>query len=116
MVVFASEDIGMAQPTALVVANEVFRACETIGYPECRENLAHGVVYLALAKKDRSAYDAYMSALQDVYKLGNLPVPMNIRNAPTKLMKDLGYGKGYDKYTKDSLLPEKIKGKKYYNK
>ncbi len=114
MVVFASEDIGMAQPTALVVANEVFRACETIGYPECQENLAHGVVYLALAKKDRSAYNAYMSALKDVYNLGNLPVPMNIRNAPTKLMKDLGYGKGYDKYTKEDLLPEKLKGKKYY--
>lgn len=116
MVVFASEDIGMAQPTALVVANEVFRACETIGLPECQENLAHGVVYLALAKKDRSAYDAYMSALQDVYKLGNLPVPMSIRNAPTKLMKDLGYGKGYEKYTKESLLPEKLRGKSYYKK
>jgi putative ATPase len=114
MVVFASEDIGMAQPTALVVANEVFRACETIGYPECQENLAHGVVYLALAKKDRSAYNAYMSALKDVENFGNLPVPMNIRNAPTKLMKDLGYGKGYEKYTKESLLPEKLKGKKYY--
>jgi putative ATPase len=114
MVVFASEDIGMAQPTALVVANEIFRACETIGFPECQENLAHGVVYLALAKKDRSAYDAYMSALEDVRKFGNLPVPMNIRNAPTKLMKELGYGEGYDKYTKESLLPEKLKGKKYY--
>lgn len=115
MVVFASEDIGMAVPTALVVANEVFRACETIGYPECQENLAHGVVYLALAKKDRSAYDAYMSALKDVNDFGNLPVPMNIRNAPTKLMKDLGYGKNYDKYTKESLLPEKLRGKKYYS-
>lgn len=120
MVVFASEDIGMAQPTALVVANEVFRACETIGYPECQENLAHGVVYLSLAKKDRSVYDAYMEALNDVNKYGNLPVPMKIRNAVTKLMKDVGYGKGYDlpaqagKYTKESLLPEKIRGKKYY--
>ncbi|HSX48899.1 MAG TPA: replication-associated recombination protein A [Candidatus Saccharimonadales bacterium] len=115
MVVFASEDIGMAQPTALVVANEVFRACETIGFPECQENLAHGVVYLSLAKKDRSSYDAYMSALKDVENLGNLPVPMQIRNAPTKLMKNLGYGKGYEKYTKETLLPEKLKGKKYYN-
>lgn len=114
MVVFASEDIGMAQPTALVVANEVFRACETIGYPECQENLAHGVVYLALAKKDRRAYDAYFAALDDVKKFGNLPVPMQIRNAPTKLMKNLGYGKNYDPYTKESLLPEKLKGKKYY--
>lgn len=116
MVVFASEDIGMAQPTALVVANEVFRACETIGYPECQENLAAGVVYLATAKKDRSAYDAYMSALEDVRKFGNLPVPMNIRNPVTKLMKEIGYGAGYDKYTKESLLPEKLKGKKYYKK
>ena len=113
MVVFASEDIGMAQPTALVVANGAFRACETIGYPECQENLAHGAVYLALAKKDRSAYDAYMEALSDVKKYGNLPVPLQIRNAPTKLMKELGYGKGYEKYPKESLLPEKIKGKKY---
>jgi len=116
MVVFASEDVGMAQPTALVVANEVFRACETIGYPECQENLAHGAVYLALAKKDRSAYDAYMEALSDVKKYGNLPVPLQIRNAPTNLMKELGYGKGYEKYPKESLLPEKIKSKKYLRK
>ena len=114
MVVFASEDIGMANPNALLMANEVFRACETIGYPECQENLAHGTVYLALAKKDRSAYDAYMAALDDVRRLGNLPVPLAIRNAPTKLMKDLGYGKGYEKYTKESLLPEKLKEKKYF--
>lgn len=114
MVIFASEDIGMAQPTALVVANEVFKACETIGYPECQINLAHGVVYLASAKKDRSAYDAYFKALEDVKQTGNLPIPMNLRNAPTKLMKNLGYGKGYDMYTKEELLPEKLKGKKYY--
>lgn len=116
MVVFASEDIGMAQPTALVVANSVFDACNKIGYPECQENLAHGVVYLAAAKKDRSAYLAYFAALDDVKKYGNLPIPMNIRNAPTKLMKELGYGEGYQRYTTESLLPEKIKGKKYYNK
>lgn len=114
MIVFASEDIGMAQPTALVVANDVFDACHKIGYPECQENLAHGVVYLSLAKKDRSAYDAYMSALKDVTTYGNLPIPKNILNAPTSLMKDLGYGKGYDQYAKESHLPEKLKGKKYY--
>ncbi len=113
MVVFASEDIGMAQPTALVVANAVFDACNKIGYPECQENLAHGVVYLAQAKKDRSAYDAYFAALDDVKKFGNLPIPLSIRNAPTKLMKSLDYGKGYAMYTKESLLPDKIKGKKY---
>lgn len=114
MVVFASEDIGMAQPTALVVANSVFDACHKIGYPECQENLAHGVVYLALAKKDRRAYDAYFRALEDVKKFGNLPIPLKIRNAPTKLMKELEYGKGYEKYTTESLLPDKIKGKKYF--
>jgi len=113
MVIFASEDIGIAQPTALVVANAVFASCQVIGYPECQENLAHGVVYLALAKKDRSAYDAFMEALHDVKTLGNLPIPMSIRNAPTKLMKGLGYGKGYEKYSQESHLPDAIKGKKY---
>jgi putative ATPase len=116
MVVFASEDIGLAQPTALVVANAVFAAVEYIGLPECRENLAHGVAYLALAAKDRSAYDAYMSALDDVKKTGNLPIPLKIRNAPTKLMKELNYGKGYEKYDKESYLPDKLKGKKYLKK
>ena len=114
MVIFASEDIGMAVPTALVVANEGFRACETIGYPECQINLAHGTVYLASAKKDRSAYEAYFKAVDDVRRHGNLPVPLKIRNPVTKLMEDIGYGEGYEKYTKESLLPEKLKGKKYY--
>lgn len=112
MVVFASEDV--ASPTALVVANEVFRACETIGYPECQENLAAGTVYLALAKKDRSAYDAYMRALEDVKKFGNLPVPLKVRNPVTKLMKEIGYGKDYEMHDKESLLPDRLKGKKYY--
>jgi len=115
MVVFASEDIGLAQPTALVVANAVFRACETIGYPECSENLAHGVVYLSQAKKDRRAYNAYLEAMKDVKEHGNLPVPLKIRNAPTKLMKELKYGEGYEKYDSDDYLPEKLKGKKYLN-
>jgi putative ATPase len=113
MVIFASEDVGLAQPTALVVANEVFRAVEIIGLPECGINLAHGVAYLAQCKKDKNAYEAYISALEDAKKYGNLPVPMNLRNAPTKLMKDLGYGAGYEKYTTDDLLPKKLKGKKY---
>ncbi|MEK7060030.1 MAG: replication-associated recombination protein A [Patescibacteria group bacterium] len=116
MVVFASEDIGLAQPTALVVANAVFQAVDTIGMPECGENLAHGVVYLAQAKKDRRAYEAYLLAMDDAEKFGNLPIPMSIRNAPTKLMKDLGYAKGYEKYTKESLMPEKLKNKKYLKK
>ncbi len=116
LVIFASEDIGIANSNALLLANQVFRAVETIGYPECQENLAHAVVYLAQAPKDRSAYDAYMSALADVKQFGNLPIPMNLRNAPTKLMKEIGYGKGYDMYTKEDLLPEKLKGKKYFIK
>jgi len=117
MVIFASEDIGMAQPTALVVANEVFKACEEIGYPECAINLAHGTVYLAKAPKDRSAYNGLREAQEDVKKHGNLPIPLEILNAPTKLMKDLGYGKGYEPYPgKDkSLLPKKLKDKKYYH-
>jgi len=113
MVVFASEDIGLAVPTALVVANAVFRACETVGFPECQEILAAGVAYLCKCQKDRSVYDGYMSALADVKQFGNLPIPMSIRNAPTKLMKELGYGSGYEKYPNKSLLPEKLKGKKY---
>ncbi len=113
MVIFASEDVGLAHPTALVVANDVFRAVEIIGLPECAINLAHGVAYLCECKKDRSAYDAYFSAVADVKEYGNLPVPLKIRNAPTKLMKELEYGKGYDKYTKEDLLPDKLKGKKY---
>jgi putative ATPase len=113
MVIFASEDIGLAQPTALVVANAVFRACETIGLPECAINLAHGTAYLAQCKKDKSAYEAYFEAVDDVQEYGNLPVPLKIRNAPTKLMKDLDYGKGYERYTTDDLLPDKLKGKRY---
>ncbi|OGG92999.1 AAA family ATPase [Candidatus Kaiserbacteria bacterium RIFOXYD1_FULL_47_14] len=121
MVVFASEDVGLAQPTALVVANAVFRACETIGYPECAINLAHGVAYLAQAKKDRSAYDALRAAQADIHSYGNLPIPKKIRNPETKLMKELGYGEGYEKYPStplgasepESYLPEKLKKKKY---
>jgi len=123
MIIFASEDIGMAQPTALVIANAVFRACETVGYPECQENLAHGAVYLSLAPKDRSAVNSYFEALDDVKKFGNLPIPLHLRNAPTKLMKELGYGKDYkwsSNYvgpTKDlNFLPERLKGKKYFKK
>ena len=113
MVIFASEDVGLAQPTALVVANAVFRAVETVGLPEAGINLAHGVAYLSQCKKDKGAYNAYMEALEDARKMGNLPVPLNLRNAPTGLMKELGYGEGYEKYTAKDLLPKKLKGKKY---
>ena len=113
MVIFASEDVGLAQPTALVVANDVFRAVETIGLPECGINLAHGVAYLCQCKKNRSAYNAYMAAMKDVKKYGNLSIPLMLRNPETKLMEELDYGKGYEKYTKENLLPDKLKGKKY---
>ena len=113
MVIFASEDIGLAQPTALVVANAVFRAVETIGMPEAAINLAHGVAFLSNAKKDRSAYDAYKEAMNDVKRHGNLPVPMEIRNAPTKTMKELGYGKKSTSSDNDSLLPDELKDRKY---
>jgi putative ATPase len=116
MVIFASEDIGLAQPTALVVANAVFRACETIGYPECAINLAHGVAYLSYAKKTKSAYEALREAQADIKKYGNLPVPKKLRNAPTKLMKDLDYGKGYEQYDDESYMPDKLKNKKYFKK
>lgn len=114
MVIFASEDIGQAMPTALVVANEVFRACETIGYPECAINLAHGAIYLSQATKSRAGYEAYLAALEDVRGSGNLEVPLSLRNAPTGLMKDLGYGQGYEFYSQGDLLPDKLKGRRYY--
>lgn len=114
MVIFASEDIGLAQPTALVVANAVFQAVTTIGMPECTHNLAHGVAYLANAAKDRSSANAIGHAMEDAKKFGNLPVPMQIRNAPTKLMKELGYGKKKETEP-DDLMPEKLSGRNYFN-
>ncbi len=114
MVIFASEDIGMEDPHALPLANAVFRAVETIGYPEAGINLSHGVIYLSKAPKSKNSYYAYLAAMKDAKEYGNLPIPLKIRNAPTKLMKDLGYHEGYEKYTKEDLLPEKIKGKKYW--
>jgi putative ATPase len=114
MVIFASEDIGLAQPTAIVVANAVFRAVETIGYPECSLNLAHGVAYLANAAKDRSVTNAIGEAMNDAKKFGNVPVPMKIRNAPTKLMKNLGYGKDEGNDPDSDLMPEKLRGRRYF--
>jgi putative ATPase len=114
MVIFASEDVGLAQPTALVVANAVFAACQQIGYPECAINLAQGVAYLAGCAKNRSAYDALRAAQADISKTGNLSIPLNLRNAPTKFMQKIGYGKDYEMYTDADLLPDKLKGKKYF--
>ncbi|OGJ44567.1 AAA family ATPase [Candidatus Peregrinibacteria bacterium RIFOXYA2_FULL_33_21] len=114
MVIFASEDIGLINSNALLLANEVFKAVETIGLPECAINLAHGVTYLAQSTKDRSSYNAYQQAQEDVKKYDNLPIPLSLRNPETKLMQELGYGKDYEKYTKKSLLPDEIKDKKYF--
>ncbi len=98
LVRFASEDIGLANNTALLVANAVYDACHKLGMPECGVHLSQCVIYLAKSKKDVTAYLAYNSAKADVEKLGNLGVPLHIRNAPTKLMQNLGYGQNY-KYT-----------------
>ncbi|HWH16538.1 MAG TPA: replication-associated recombination protein A [Candidatus Paceibacterota bacterium] len=116
MVIFASEDIGLAQPTALVVANAVFEACQSIGYPECAINLAHGVAYLANAPKTKSSYEALRAAQADIAAYGNLPIPKKIRNAPTKLMKELEYGKGYERYDTESYMPDKLKKRTYFPK
>jgi putative ATPase len=113
MVIFASEDVGLAQPTALVVANGVFQAVQQIGLPGAGINLVHGVAYLAQCKKDRRAYNAFRKAQTEVQRSGTLPVPLNLRNAPTKLMKDMGYGDGYEMYTEADLLPEELRGKKF---
>jgi len=116
---FASEDIGLANSQALEQAVAAYQACYFIGMPECNVNLAQAVVYMAKCKKSNALYEAYGQAARDVQDFGNLPVPLHIRNAPTKLMKNLGYGKDY-KYSpnfgyqeKQEYLPDKLKGKKY---
>ena len=121
MVIFASEDIGNAQPLALVVANAVAQAVEFVGLPECRLNLAQGVTYLATCPKDNAAYQGLIEATKDAEDHGNLPVPLHLRNAPTSLMRHLGYGKGYryvhedpQAKTDQGHLPEKLGKKKYY--
>lgn len=118
LVRFASEDVGLANNTALLLANSVFDACHKLGMPECGVHLTQCVIYLAKSSKSVVAYDAYNQAMADTEKFGNLPVPFHIRNAPTKLMKNLGYGKGY-KYTpkEDSsgqeYFPKELRGRKY---
>ena len=121
LVRFASEDVGLANNSALMLATSVWDACRNIGLPECKVHLAQLVIYLAKSSKSVDAYLAYGEAEKDATELGNLPVPFVIRNAPTKLMKDLNYGKGY-KYTplEDSsgqeYFPEELKGRKYLKK
>jgi len=115
---FAAEDVGLADNFAMVLANATFDACHKLGMPECNVHLAQLAIYLARAKKSVSAYLAYGKAKKDVEEYGNLPVPLHIRNAPTKLMKELGYSKGY-KYTplEDSTyqeyFPKELQDRKY---
>ena len=120
MVIFASEDVGNADPMALQVAVSVKDAFHFVGMPEGWIPLSQGVTYLATAPKSNASYKAYLGALHDVKEKGALEVPLHIRNAPTSLMKDLGYGKGYkyphdhDGYAGQSCLPEELQGKEYY--
>jgi putative ATPase len=118
---FASEDVGMADPHALLVAVAVKDACHFVGMPECGVNLAEAVVYLSMAPKSNALYTAYNAAQRDVRQFGNLEVPLHIRNAPTSLMKEWGYGKGYkyahdykDASVKQDHLPDGLKDRRYY--
>ncbi|MBI5071873.1 replication-associated recombination protein A [Candidatus Falkowbacteria bacterium] len=119
LVRFASEDIGLADPQALVQATTAYTACHYLGMPECNVILAQAVAYLARAPKSNALYIAYGEVQRDIRETENEPVPLHLRNAPTDLMKDLGYGKGY-KYNPNfkepihqDYLPEKLKGRKY---
>ncbi len=120
MIIFASEDVGLANPTALLLANETMQAVTFVGLPECRINLAQCATYLAKSKKDNSSYNAINSALADVKNFGDLDVPLHLRNANTKLDSDLGYGKGYiypheADDSSQQYMPDKLKGKRYFN-
>ena len=121
LVRFASEDIGLADTNALNVAINTFQACQFLGMPECNVHLIECVIYLSVAPKSNATYKALLHAQKDVKKYGNLPVPLQIRNAPTKLMKNLGYGKDYqlahdhkDKLTNMQTAPKEIQGTQYY--
>lgn len=121
MVILASEDIGNANPTALIMATNTFQAVDVIGYPEARIILSQCAVYLASSPKSNASYMAIENALGNIRETGDLPVPLSIRNAPTKLMKKLDYGKGYQyahsyegNFVNTEFLPDKIKGTKFY--
>ena len=120
MLRFASEDIGNADPQAVILANAVYEACQKIGMPECEVFLMQLAIYLANAPKDNTAYRVEGEVKTDIEKYGNLQVPMNIRNAPTKLMKEIGYGKGYEydhdlpsKKSDQQCMPDKLKNRQY---
>lgn len=121
MVILASEDIGNANPTALVIATTTFQAVDVIGYPEAQLILSQCAIYLASSPKSNSATVAIGAAMNAIRETGDLPVPLSIRNAPTKLMKDMDYGKGYqyahnfeNNFALMEFLPDKIKGTKFY--
>lgn len=114
MIIFASEDIGIANNNALLLTNQIFQAVHQLGLPEASIPLSHGVVYLCQSPKNRDCYDALQNAKQDIHTFGNLPIPLQILNAPTKLMKELNYGKNYQMYNTNSYLPKKLKNKKYF--
>ena len=122
MLIFASEDIGNANPNALLLANATFDAVSKIGYPECRINLSQCACYLACSVKSNATYMALENATQAVRQWGDLPVPLHIRNAPTKLMKKMGYGSGYKyahdfagNFTEQEYLPQGLEGSRFYD-
>ena len=121
MLILASEDIGNANPTALILANNTFQAVSVIGHPEARIILSQCAVYLANSPKSNASYMAINHAQDIVRKTGDLPVPLHLRNAPTKLMKDLNYGKDYkyahnyeNNFIQEEFLPNEISGLKLY--
>ena len=118
---FASEDVGLADPKALEIAVAAYQACHFIGMPECSVHLTQAVVFMAMAPKSNALYMAYNRAKEDATEMLAEPVPLNIRNAPTKLMKEIGYGKGYiyahdteEKISAMQCLPDSLVGKEYY--
>lgn len=121
MIILTSEDVGLADRGALIQANAAFEAVQKIGMPEAQLTLAHATLYLATAKKSREVANALGRAKEAVYEFPNEPIPLHLRNAPTKLMKNLGYAKDYtwsNKYvgptTQESFLPERLKGRKFF--
>ena len=118
LIILASEDVGNANPTALVMANNCFQAVNIIGFPEARINLAQTVIYLACSAKSRSAYQAINKAQEEITKSGNLSVPLHLRNAPTKLMKELGYSDTNNnsqiKTKRQEFLPNEISSRTFY--
>jgi len=121
LLILAAEDVGLANPNALLLAQSTFDAVHQIGHPESRIILSECTIYLATSPKSNSAYEAINKALQTVQRTGDLPVPLHIRNAPTKLMKDLGYGKEYKyshayegNFAEQDFLPDQIKKERFY--